>query len=406
MISLYPKGVQEVSLGGMNLDAFGRLRTSNSFTLFDSQNRYAKDPQFDESLTGSATSTFLSNESSVQLAVTTASGDKVIRQTKRVFPYQPGKSLLFLATFTMAASQTNLRQRVGYFNANNGVFLQKNGSTVSFVIRTYTSGSASDARYVDQVDWNGDKLDGTGSSGITLDTTKTQILFLDFEWLGVGSVRCGFIINGQFIVAHTFNNANSLSLVYMQTAILPVRYEIEATGTLSTSASMKQICSSVVSEGGYEQKSILTFARQTSVTTGIGTSFVPLTSIRLKSTNLGAVVIPDGFSFMPTSASDYFEVALLKNATLTGASYSSLSTNVEYDISATALTGGTIVKSDFTSSGVLSSTPINDESAYNFDLQMGVTISGTSDIYTLAVRTISGTGEGIGMLSYWDLTDP
>lgn len=406
MISLYPKGVQEVSLGGMNLDAFGRLRTSNAFTLFDSQNRYAKDPQFDESLTGSATSTFLSNESSVQLSVTTASGDKVIRQTKRVFPYQPGKSLLFLATFTMAAGQTNLRQRVGYFNANNGVFLQKNGSTVSFVIRTYTSGSASDARYVDQVDWNGDKLDGTGSSGITLDTTKTQILFLDFEWLGVGSVRCGFIINGQFIVAHTFNNANSLSLVYMQTAILPVRYEIEATGALSTSASMKQICSSVVSEGGYEQKSILTFARQTSVTTGIGTSFIPLTSIRLKSTNLGAVVIPDGFSFMPTSASDYFEVALLKNATLTGASYSSLSTNVEYDISATALTGGTIVKSDFTSSGVLSSTPINDESSYNFDLQMGATISGTSDIYTLAVRTISGTGEGIGMLSYWDLTDP
>jgi hypothetical protein len=306
----------------------------------------------------------------------------------------------------MAASQTNLRQRVGYFNANNGVFLQKNGSTVSFVIRTYTSGSASDARYVDQVDWNGDKLDGTGSSGITLDTTKTQILFLDFEWLGVGSVRCGFMINGQFIVAHTFNNANSLTSVYMQTAILPVRYEIEATGALSTSASMKQICSSVVSEGGYEQKSILTFARQTSVTTGIGTSFVPLTSIRLKSTNLGAVVIPDGFSFMPTSASDYFEVALLKNATLTGASYSSLSTNVEYDISATALTGGTIVKSDFTSSGVLSSTPVNDESSYNFDLQIGVTISGTSDIYTLAVRTISGTGEGIGMLAYWDLTDP
>lgn len=406
MISLYPRGVQDVALGGMNLDAFGRLKVSNSYTLFDSQNRYAKDPQFDESLTGSATSTFLSNESSVQLAVTTASGDKVIRQTKRVFPYQPGKSLLFLATFTMAASQTNLRQRVGYFNANNGVFLQKNGSTVSFVIRTYTSGSASDARYVDQVDWNGDKLDGTGSSGITLDTTKTQILFLDFEWLGVGSVRCGFMINGQFIVAHTFNNANSLTSVYMQTAILPVRYEIEATGALSTSASMKQICSSVVSEGGYEQKSILTFARRTSVTTGIGTSFVPLTSIRLKSTNLGAVVIPDGFSFMPTSASDYFEVALLKNATLTGASYSSLSTNVEYDISATALTGGTIVKSEFTSSGVLSSTPVNDESSYNFDLQIGVTISGTSDIYTLAVRTISGTGEGIGMLAYWDLTDP
>ena len=406
MISLYPRGVQDVALGGMNLDAFGRLKVSNPYTLFDSQNRYAKDPQFDESLTGSATSTFLSNESSVQLAVTTASGDKVIRQTKRFFPYQPGKSLLFLATFAMAASQTNLRQRVGYFSTNNGVFLQKEGSTVSFVIRTYTSGSVSDARTVNQADWNGDKLDGTGSSGITLDTTKTQILFVDFEWLGVGSVRCGFIIDGQFIVAHTFNNANSLTSVYMQTAILPVRYEIEATGALSTSASMKQICSSMISEGGYEQKSVLIWARQTTPTTGIGTSFIPLTSIRLKSTNLGAVVIPNGFAFMPTSASDYFEVALIRNATLTGASYSSLSTNVEYDVAATALTGGTIVRTDFTSSGVLSSNPINDPSSYNFDEQIGVTIGGTSDIYTLAARTISGTGDGIGMLSYWDLTDP
>jgi len=406
VISLYPRGVQDVALGGMNLDAFGRLKVSNPYTLFDSQNRYAKDPQFDESLTGSATSTFLSNESSVQLAVTTASGDKVIRQTKRFFPYQPGKSLLFLATFAMAASQTNLRQRVGYFSTNNGVFLQKEGSTVSFVIRTYTSGSVSDARTVNQADWNGDKLDGTGSSGITLDTTKTQILFVDFEWLGVGSVRCGFIIDGQFIVAHTFNNANSLTSVYMQTAILPVRYEIEATGALSTSASMKQICSSMISEGGYEQKSVLIWARQTTPTTGIGTSFIPLTSIRLKSTNLGAVVIPNGFAFMPTSASDYFEVALIRNATLTGASYSSLSTNVEYDVAATALTGGTIVRTDFTSSGVLSSNPINDPSSYNFDEQIGVTIGGTSDIYTLAARTISGTGDGIGMLSYWDLTDP
>ena len=109
---------------------------------------------------------------------------------------------------------------------------------------------------------------------------------------------------------------------------------------------------------------------------------------------------------MPTSASDYFELALIKNPTLTGASFSSLSTNVEYDVAATALTGGDIVKSDFTSSGVLSSTAINDISSYNFDLQLGVTIGGTSDIFTLAVRTITGTGEGIGALSYWDLTDP
>lgn len=389
-----------------NFDAFGRLRTSTPFTLFDSQNRYAKDPQFDESLSGSATCTHLANESSVAMNVTTASGDEVVRQSKRVFPYQPGKSLLIMTTFAMAAGATNLRQRVGYFNANNGIFLQQNNNALSLVIRTFTGGSASDARAVAQADWNGDKLDGSGASGITLDVTKTQIFFIDLEWLGVGTVRCGFVIDGEYIVAHTFNNANSLSSVYMQTAILPVRYEITTTGTVAAAKTLKQICSTVISEGGYEQKSALTWARMTTEKTSIGTSFLPLVSIRLKSTNLGAIVLPNGFSFMPTSASDYFEVALIKNPTLTGASFNSASTNVEFDIAATALSGGYIVRSDFTSSGVLSGNTINDASSYNFDSQLGVTIGGTSDIYTLAVRVITGTGDGIGALSYWDLTDP
>jgi hypothetical protein len=393
-------------LSKTNFDAFGRLRTSQPFTLFDSQNRYGKDVQFDESTSGSGSATHLANESSVKLEVTSASGDEVIRQTKRVFPYQPGKSLLVLATFAMAEGEEDLRQRVGYFNANNGVFFEQDDDELAFVVRTYTGGSASDARKITQANWNGDKLDGSGASGITLDETKTQILFIDFEWLGVGSVRCGFIIDGQYIVAHTFHNANSLSSVYMQTAILPVRYEITTKGAISGTKSMKQICSSVMSEGGYEQKSALTWARETSATTGISTSFYPLVSIRLKSTILGAVVIPNGFSFMPTSASDYFEVALIKNPTLTSASFASLSSNVEFDTAATALSGGAIVQSDFVSSGVLASTPLNEPSSYNFDSQLGVTIGGTSDIYTLAARVVTGTGDGIGALSFWDLTDP
>jgi hypothetical protein len=253
-ITSYPQKVSfsstgnTVSIGGTNLDAFGRLRVSQPYTLFDSQNRYAADPQFDTSTATGGAATHLSNESSVSMAVTTTSGSEVVRQTYRVFPYQPGKSLLLLATFKMDTAKTNLRQRVGYFNTDNGVFLEKSGTGVPrFFVRTSTSGSASDARYVDQTSWNGDKLDGTGTSGITLDLTTTHILFLDFEWLGVGSVRCGFVINGQFIVCHTFHNANIQTAVYMTTAILPVRYEITNTGTTASSSAMKQICSSVMS---------------------------------------------------------------------------------------------------------------------------------------------------------------
>jgi hypothetical protein len=115
---------QPVSIGGTNTDAFGRLRVSQPYTLFDSQNRYAIDNQFDTSTVTGGSTTYLPNESSVRMDVTTASGAEVVRQTFRSFPYQPGKGLLVLATFVMNEAKTNLRQRVGYFGVQNGVFFQ------------------------------------------------------------------------------------------------------------------------------------------------------------------------------------------------------------------------------------------------------------------------------------------
>lgn len=394
-----------------SLDAFGRLRVAQPYTLFDSQNRYAKDPQFSELVvdnSGSGVSAdYVANESTVDLKVNTSSGDKVVRQSFRVFPYQPGKSLQVLATFVMNEGKTNLRQRVGYFNTANGVFFQVSGTTKSFVLRTNTSGSPSDARTVNQADWNGDKLDGSGPSALVLDVTKAQILYMDFEWLGVGSVRCGFIINGQFIVCHTFNNANDLNKVYMQTAILPIRYEIENIGipNPATASTLKQICSSVISEGGYDQKAIPKWARRTSVLTGVSTTFVPIVSIRLKSTRLGAVVIPSIFHAIPIGSTLDYEVALIKNPTLTGASWASNSENVEIDTTATALTGGVIVDVDYVSGSNQGSGVVSEGSDYNFDLQLGASLADVSDIYTVAARTISGTDDIIGAISYYDLTD-
>ena len=387
-----------------NFDAFGRLRMSQPYTIFDSQNRYAKDAQFDEALTGSGTTTFLSNESAVEMEVTTASGDKVVRQSKRVMPYQPGKSLLVLATFTMAEGEENLRQRVGYFDANNGVFLQQEDDELSFIVRTYTGGSASDTRKITQANWNTDKLDGSGASGITLDETKTQILFMDFEWLGVGSVRCGFVIDGVFVTAHVFHNANSLSEVYMQTAILPVRYEIETTGTIAAAKSMKQICSSVMSEGGYSQVSAESVARRTTALGSIGATFLPLVSIRLASNALGAVIIPHQMRVLPTSTGNY-EVALIKNGTLTSASYDTTTfAHVDFDVSATAISGGTIVQNNYVTATNQAGSESQIEFGYNFDLQLRVTLGGTSDVYTVAVRELGGSGDAVGSLAFYDLT--
>jgi hypothetical protein len=301
----------------------------------------------------------------------------------------------------------NLTQRVGYYNDQNGVFFQRVDGVYSFVLRSYVTGSVSNVRTVNQADWNGDKLDGTGDSGYTLDPSKAQILWMDFEWLGVGSVRCGFIINGQYIVCHTFNNANEITNVYMTTAILPVRYEIVTT-TSAVAASMKAICCSVISEGGFEQTSIDHVARRTTVLGTIGSTFLPVVSIRLASTRLGAVVLPNRVQVLPTTNQNY-EVALIKNPTLTAASWTAVPTdsNVEFDVAATATTGGSIVQTDYvTATGSGGTQGLSAATGYNFDLQLGATIAGVSDIYTVAVRTVSGatTGDVVGSLSFYDLT--
>ena len=195
--------VEPTVIGGGNgsnaYDAFGRLRVSNPFTIFDSTNVMSKNNLFDESLTGSGTVSYTSAKSTVNLNVTTASGDKVIRQSKRVMSYQPGKSLLILNSFVMNAQEENLIQKVGVFDANNGIFFKDTGTEYQIVRRTYTSGASVDAEEIGQSAWNGDKLNGTGPSGYTLHPDKATIFFTDYEWLGMGSVRVGFVIDGKFI---------------------------------------------------------------------------------------------------------------------------------------------------------------------------------------------------------------
>jgi len=407
-----PSNPAYVAIGGTNTDAFGRLRVSQPYSLFDSQNRYAIDNQFDTVfITGGSTS-FLVNEASVAMINDTTSGAEVVRQTFRSMLYQPGKSLLVLATFKAAAPTANLRQRIGYFGTQNGVYFETSGAGTTtsalkaFVLRTSIGGSVDNTtRRVEQSAWNGDKLDGTGASGLTLDLSYPQILWMDFEWLGVGNVRCGFIINGQYIVCHTYQNANFTgNSVYMTTAILPVRYEITNTGTTTTTSTLKQICSSVMSEGGLEPTSISHVALRSTALT-VGTTITPLVSIKLTSNALGAVVLPQALRVLPTSA-DNFEIRLVKNATLSGAAYSLVTsdTNVLFDTNATAMTGGTITQINYAASSNQGTTPLNEAGVFNWDTQLGVSISGVSDVYTVGVRTFSGSGNVVGSLTFFDLT--
>ena len=402
--------VEPTVIGGGNgstaYDAFGRLRVSNPLTIFDSGNIMSKNDLFDEDLTGSGTVTYTANKSTVNLNVTTASGDKVIRQSKRVMSYQPGKSLLILNTFVMQTPEANLKQKVGSFDANNGIFFTADETTLKIVRRTYTSGVSVDDP-ISQSAWNGDKLDGTGASGYDLNVDKACILFTDYEWLGMGSVRVGFVINGKFITAHTFYNANNLTTVYMQTANLPIRYEIETTGTISGAATLQQVCSSCMIEGGYSPQGVIQSigtASLAGVTLTTAGTFYNLGTIRIKSGRPYALIIPQGFIASAVSNSD-FEVQLRQNATpSTAFSYTSYSDNLEYDLTGTkTITGGTIINRTYLSGKGVSIENFGD--GFNFEYQLGQTIAGVSDTLTLCAKGASNNDGVIGSLKWYDTTN-
>ena len=398
---------QLVTFGGNNLDAFGRLRVSNPLTIFDSKSIMSKNTLFDESTASGGTVTYTANKSTVNLNVTETAGSKTIRQSKRVMSYQPGKSLLIFNTFVMNEPIANLKQKVGLFDANNGIFFTADGTTLKIVRRTYTSGAAVDTE-ISQSSWNGDKLNGTGASGFTLSADKSNILFIDIEWLGVGSVRVGFVINGQFITAHTFNNANNLTTVYMQAPNLPIRYEIERSGTLAAGTyTLQQICSSCISEGGYSPEGLQKMIGTSQINTGVNlttaNTYYNIATIKIKSSRPYAVIVPAGIDVLNISNND-FEWGLFFNATPSSAfSYTSFDDNIEYDLTTVDLTAtGTRVAGGYMGGKTAPFALGGDFIA--FSNQLGQTISGTSDTLTLGVRSGTANGDVSGLIKWFDLT--
>ena len=359
---------------GVAGDAFGRFRVSNPFTLFDSSHRYKDNGLWATSSGVSATKVFDANAGLVNLNTTTASGSSIVRETTKCFSYQPGKSLLVMSTFVMNAAKENLRQRIGYYGTDNGIFLEQDGTTTSFVERSIVTGSTVDTK-VARANWNVDKMDGTGPSGYTLDLAKAQIFWMDIEWLGLGTVRLGFIINGAFVHCHSFHHANLITSTYITTASLPLRYEITNTNTTASASTLKQICSTVLSEGGYELRGLqqaigTTITSPYSLTTA-GTSY-PVISIRLKATNLDAIVIPTALSLLGVDTANYLW-KIVASATTTAGTWVSAGTNssVEYNLTGTATTGGRIVAQGYFSSSNQSTGQIDilKEALFSFQLE-------------------------------------
>lgn len=377
--------------GNTSGDAFGRMRISQPLTLFDSSHRYRDNNLWESLIVGTGSTVgFVTTQGLVNIGIGTTAGCSVIRETTKTFSYQPGKSLLTLNTFIPNSPKENLRQRIGYFGADNGLYYEIDGTTAYFVERSLSTGTST---RVAQSDWNVDKLDGTGPSGITLDITKAQILWMDIEWLGLGTVRIGFVINGKMIHCHSFHHANLIQSTYITTASLPLRYEIANTGVTTSSSTLKQVCSTVISEGGYELRG-LQQAVGTPITApytmSVAGTFYPIISIRLKTSpdRLDAIIILTALSIMGAGNGINYNWQVRASGTTTGGTWTSAGVDsaVEYKLNGTGVTGGRILASGFFNSANQGSPSIDilKEALFKFQLERNG-LTGTPYELTLVV---------------------
>jgi len=434
-----------LEVAGISPDAFGRTRVSELFTLGDYKHLFALDPNFLD-VTSNGSVIFVTNKAAATLSTNSNSSAYSIHQTKFYHHYQPGKSQLILSSFVFGYPERNVTKRTGYFDDRDGIYFEQVGSntadgtvannttqTLNWVIRSYTGNTANESnvvttingasytykRRVPQSEWNLDKCDGTGKSGFNLDMSKTQLTFTDFQWLGVGRVRCGFVHDGMFVPAHEYLHSNVLDEVYIANPNLPVRCEIRNTGE-GTGGSMDQICSTVASEGGYVESGIdFAITANTRTTATPSATELPLVAIRLKNTFEGfpnrISVRLNNISLHAESNSIVYEVRKLANSSFLANNTESLvwtsaasSSGVEYCINADTITNGESFATGFVPSGASqnSLSPVSSGAltaakkniiVQNFD-------STDSEVYVVVVRTITTTGNqtaSVGAALQW-----
>jgi hypothetical protein len=401
-----------VGIGTMQLDAFGRLRASEPVTLFDGKLLYDSNPlTWDTLLVGTGAVGTVGTTGMLPMTVT-ATNDKVVRQSRRYSMYQPGKSQLNLWTGILGAGVVNVRTRFGVFDSTtdktavgtdvggNGYFFQQDGTALSVVRRSYVSGSQVDTA-IPQASWNVDPLNGTGPSGITLNPANINIFFLDMEWLGAGSVRMGIVYNGQFYIAHIFNHANLITTMHTQTASLPIRYEVERTAG-SGAYTAHQGCATAISEGGHNPRGqIFGQLRTASISCAAG-SWTPLISIRPAISKSRTSILPLHVDTFTTSNQAY-AIALIHGVgtyapvTLTGVSWATPATDslAQYDVTATAATGGRIVATALSSSVQREVTlEVTDE------YLLAASITGQPDTLTVAAQGLGGSAICYGAITW------
>lgn len=341
----------------------------------------------------------------VKMTVGPNVGDKVYRQTKRVQRYIPGRQGEVSMTMIFGTPTTGIRRRFGLFDELNGFFFEDSGDgTYRCTLRRNSALGVVDEESFARDDWNVDKLDGTGPSGITADPNNIQHMSIEYEWYGAGMIEWNFIIDNNKYPIHRIYHANRVPNTWAAKAALPVRIEIENTGGTAGTHTFYQGSHSFSTEGTAtllgRQKSISTPI--TGKDTGSANTFTPMVAIRLKSTALDSVVIPDEFSGATLDNTNIF-IQAIELPTVTGGTWVSFGDDsaVEYNITATDYSGGNVLSTTFvnaTNQGTAFTFP--ERSITQLLRNTTTTLGDTSGIFLLAIASAGSNKSGFASLGW------
>lgn len=385
-------------------DAFSRNRVSQPHMIYDALFTYGQQTHLYDiaNVVGTGTVTDVPTESAVRLSVGAVAGDMVTHYSSQRIYYQPGRSQLIFMTGNFEGHVPGVEKRIGIFDNEDGLMFKSDGTQMNVTVRSSVTGAVVETD-VPQAAWNIDKLDGTGPSGITIDWTQAQIFVIDFQWLGVGRVRFGLDINGDIVYVHEVLNANNITTVYMSQPHLYLGYEVKnVAGT--NPGTLLQICSAAFSEGGYENRGYLRSISSgtTPVTVQAGV-LTPVLSIRPSAlfngkTNKGKMTVVD-MDIMPTGAVPvHWEI--IEDGVLTAPTWTPRDPAIsiaEYDVAATAITGGRAIHEGYSPSNKNKGAVFSEQM---IDYIMSIHANGHVDTITIAAMGIGGTAPCYAQLSW------
>ena len=359
---------------------------------------------WDELTTGTASATHDEYLGMIKLEVGGDAGDSVIRQTKRVQRYIPGRQGEVSMTMIFGTPTTGIRRRFGLFDELNGFYFEDSGDgTYRCVLRRNTSGGVETESFARDV-WNVDKLDGTGPSGITADPTAIQHMSIEYEWYGAGMIEWNFIIANNKYPIHRIYHANNESHTWSSKAALPIRIELTNVAGTAGTHTFYQGSHSFSVEGTTEllgrQQSIANAITGKTLTSA--NTFYPMVAIRLKSDALDSVVISDEFAGATLDNTSIF-IQAIEDATITGGTWVSFSDDsaVEYNLTATGFSNGSILSTAYISSGNMGQIGrFPDRSITQIQRSTTTTLGDTSGTFLIAIAATGANKAGWASLGW------